>query len=140
MRVATRPPHARAELLLPAATLPMRPDPFDEALSKGFYLYAQQRMTYLSVRSCYDDPMGWMIHRFVTFEGKLIAIRLPPEAQIYVWPVGQGPRPRHSVCCRGSIWGRIPKPAGAGFLLRDEVFRLHWLWSRAADHLVERHD
>ena len=128
-------------LSFPVLPLPNRPasqriTPFDAAMANGFYLIAHERMTYLSVRSEPDDPLGWLIHRFVTFHGRLIGIRLPPTAQIFVWPVGQGPQLYSSICCRGRRWGHIPRQPD-GMQTRASARRMATIWRHNQERVFD---
>jgi len=104
-------------------------DAFYEALAKGFFLRAREPMIYLGYRTRFGDKDGWQAHRFATFQGRQLFILLPPDAQLYVSPLGRG-GPVSSVCTPESPWGRIPRLNGR-LLGMPEEMRLHRLWVRS---------
>ena len=107
---------------------PPRRRGFPADLALGFYLYAPERLTYLNIRRG-ADPSGWRTHRFITFDGRLIGVKLPPKGKLFLWPVGHGPRPQDSIASRASVWGRIP-PMTLAALSSRELGRLYALWHR----------
>ena len=112
---------------------PPRRRGFPADLALGFYLYAPERMTY--VWTGQRDRYDWRTHRFVAYDGRLIRIELPPNVRLFVWPAGQGPRPRDSVACRTSIWGRVP-PMSLAALSPAELNRVYWLWEQFGHELA----
>ena len=105
-------------------------DAFEIALTKGFFLRARERMIYLDDHDTAGDPHGWRVHRFVSNQGRPIRIRLPASTRIFIWPMGQGPRPIDSTCRQGAFWGRIPASAGFNAMPADAT-RLYHLWRRS---------
>lgn len=101
---------------------------FPADLSLGFYLYAQERMTHVSVGR-HADRFGWLDYRFVAFDGRLIVVPLPGTARLFVWPAGQGPRPVDSVVSRTSVVGRVPASSLASFT-SAELNRMYRLWQQ----------
>ena len=110
------------------STRPPRRRGFPADLCLGFYLFADERMTYVSVDPA-PDRLGWWNHNFVTFDGRLSRVLLPEDVQLFVWPAGLGPRPVDSVCSRTTIWGRVP-PKSLHGSSPAVLGRLHRLWHR----------
>ena len=127
---------AQQPLATPFANWPadrgLAADPFEIAMARGFFLRARERMIYLNQRTVAGDEHGWRAHRFVSNQGRPILIRLPCTARIFIWLVGQGPRPIDSTCPDGFKWGYVPsfamKPPTAA-----EQRRLRTLWEHSQE-------